>query len=120
MNDTNWVKPHMTPSSELRILHIYGPAAWHDPVVIVGSRAALTALRASLDAALETSAPATTPDCYTADGEGFFVTVQQFPGAMGDPRWQGLATPYSDPMAADPRPSAQWPTPETLADAAHE
>lgn len=75
-------------------LHIYAQLLWHGEAFIVGTPAALRALRDTCDLALEGKTQAVTS--FAADGEGYNVFV--VPLEESDPRWEQLVLPYTDEM----------------------
>lgn len=79
-------------------LHVYAQSQWHGDAFVVGSPAALRALRDACDAALADSA-AHAFLSYTQDGEGFVTFV--VPVVTGDDQWDKLPLPYTDPIARD-------------------
>ena len=72
------------------ILHVYGASGPQDAPMIVGSRAALEALREAIGQALETGYGQAT--ARTANGEGFAVHIAHLP----DPLFESLVPPYDD------------------------
>ena len=94
------------------ILHVYGPAVWHDPVIIAGTREALHALAETIQCALagprdSRQAP---PDFCATDGEGFRVEICVATLAGMD----DYALPYTDAVAQqrDAVTSLSWPLKE--------
>lgn len=63
--------------SDFPILHVYGQHCEHDEAFIIGTRDALLALRAAIDASLTQDHAAA--DVYAADGEGYDLIVKCLP-----------------------------------------
>lgn len=82
----------MTPQeyAALPWLHMYGQYAWHDEVKILGTRAALEALRDAISSVLETGQPASS-EAIVADGEGYHVEIEIASKVALD----GMPLPYS-------------------------
>lgn len=78
-------------------LHIYAQEYWHDEAYIVGTQAALGALRNAIDAALETGRGKA--ELFVSDGEGYTVHVM----AESDETMGKLCAPYTDEFALDKR-----------------
>ena len=93
-------------AKEPPLLHIYGQAAHHDDVHIVGTRAGLLRLLDAINVALS-GGPGQHHPVFAADGEGYAirVTVESEEG-MAD-----YVSPYHAPWAHDPAEdhSAEWP-----------
>jgi hypothetical protein len=94
------------PTTEKRLLHIYGQGAWHDAAFVVGDRTALVALRdaiqdaiENLDAAKETSDATSSARVFADDGEGYVAIVV----ALSDQEAgnSALRLPYHDPIVGD-------------------
>ncbi len=84
---------------------MYAQKAWHDDAFIIGNRAALTALRAAIDQALEQpDGRGVTTEVFAADGEGYTVRVRRLLDEPWAGFWERLAMPYTHAIAAD-RPS---------------
>lgn len=83
-------------------LNIYGQAAWHDAVHIVGDEPGLKRLRDAIDAALTRGKAVGESVCN--DGEGYSLCVAQLDRKALD----GLSTPYTDPLARDPNGTSPW------------
>jgi hypothetical protein len=92
-------------------LHIYSQPAWHDDAYIVGTRDALTRVRAQLDAILEGATDATrrtqrSPCSFCVnDGEGFFCEIR----LETEEEMQHYVIPYTAEIARDARSAATWP-----------
>jgi hypothetical protein len=78
------------------ILKVYGSQFWHDDVVIIGNRTALTSLRDAIDRALH-SPETQQAKALEADGEGYTVEVKQADFPFDDPFWNTLPLHYSNP-----------------------
>lgn len=87
-------KPDASAPKYAGKLHVYGPVAWHDDVFIVGTDAALIALRDGITAAIEAGHGACLS--FAADGEGFATLVVK----TDETRLEELCLPYSDRVAA--------------------
>jgi len=87
-------------------LHIYGPAAYHDAVWIVGTTDALQRLRDALTAALATES-VSRPTFFTNDGEGFHVNIVLESEAGMDEYCVPYTADYARPI--EDRFSARWP-----------
>ena len=86
------------------ILHIYGPYAHHDDVLIVGTQKALERLRAALTEALDGGRGETTR-FFVNDGEGFALEVRlETEGAL-----DRYVPPYSADYLQDPVANPNWP-----------
>lgn len=55
-------------------LHVYAQCMWHEPAAIKGNRAALAALRNTIDGVLS-DGNSRSMDAFVSDGEGFALTV---------------------------------------------
>lgn len=93
--------------AEEALLHVYGQAAWHDDVYIVGNRQALLALKRAIEDAL--TGQKGVLNAMTNDGEGYSVIVLNLPNGQGNQVWVELAVPYSEEMAKESRENAKWP-----------
>jgi hypothetical protein len=89
-----------------RVLHIYGQAFEHEPVLIIGTTESLVELRDALDRAIE-SDTAQTKHLFANDGEGFDVIIRAHPEALCDSR--KLAVPYTDGISQERRKCVSWP-----------
>ncbi len=88
-------------------LHVYGQGAWHDDVLIVGTREALYALGDALKAIAWTLPPQKMIDAgefFVSDGEGFTVKVCCADVATMDT----LPLPYTEEAAATPDDDPRW------------
>lgn len=94
-----YVRDHVNDQASTK-LHVYAPISWHADTFVVGSPAALRALRDACDSALATNVSQSFLS-YTEDGEGFVAFV--VPLAADDDRWSKLPLPYTDEIAADRR-----------------
>ena len=63
--------------SDCPILHVYGQHCEHDEAFIIGTRDALLALRAAIDASL--TQDHAVAEVYAADGEGYYLIVKCLP-----------------------------------------
>jgi hypothetical protein len=86
--------------ADVRVLHVHGPASWHDDVTIVGNGPALSALCELISAALAGEPAA--GEFTVADGEGYQLTIKLRPAPFGDRAWDNCRLPYSDPIANPP------------------
>jgi hypothetical protein len=86
------------------IMHVFGQDAWHQEVVIAGSRERLLALRQAIDDALEHKFGACTS--YVNDGEGY-ATIVCIPS---DVELEALGVPYSADYALERRDNSLIPS----------
>lgn len=77
----------------MNTLHLYAQAYWHAPAHIVGTLEALWLLHRAIAEALEHGRGTTRS--FTADGEGYAITVQ----AQTDDQMDRVPLPYTDPDA---------------------
>lgn len=93
-------------SAGRKLLHVYGPDAFHDDVFIVGTPDALRALAKTVDRAIRYQ-EAELPECmFVNDGEGFQVRVLR----VDDEKTAlALAVPYTADYAQDKRDDCLWP-----------
>lgn len=75
--------------------HIYSQYANHSPALIQGNRIALKAIRDAIDRALQTGMDGHSESIFTADGEGYGVTVQ----IRNLKFLEGRPLPYAAPWA---------------------
>lgn len=93
------------PTTELKeepaLLHVFGPAFWHDTLRIIGNKDGLTALRDAIDVALKEGYHYGDSPATTSDGEYFDIQVLNY----DKPRsaWNLVTLPYTDEIAADKR-----------------
>lgn len=85
------------------VLHVYGQEAWHDDLVIAGTRDALESLVKVLQDALAVPGPRLQHTFFVTDGEGFRVRVVEI---TDDPKY---AVPYTSSAAVETRDDAVWP-----------
>ncbi len=82
-------------------LHIYTQSCEHDDAFIVGTRLELMKLRDSIDAALGNKAQGKSSDSltahFTADGEGYDLTVKVVPESVKNK----LALPYAESIGRE-------------------
>lgn len=98
----------VTSTSETKgPLHVYGQFSRRGPAAIVGSRAALMALREAIDKALETGA-ASLSTCV-ADSENYTIGVECDDSPTTGQTWPLRAVPYSASYAEETRADAIWP-----------
>lgn len=76
------------------LLHIYPQTTAHDSVQIVGTAAGLRLLARALANAMKTGQGTAT--VFTADGEGFTLTILQDNSPWTGPAWTHRALPYTD------------------------
>lgn len=94
------------------LLHIYAQQSWHQPVTIVGNRAALEALRDAIQQALDIGQGVTTSaEVFTNDGEGYEVLIMP---CEDKDLWDTFATPYTDPDAQGTNQGRAYPTKSPL------
>lgn len=82
-------------TKEISLLHLYSQEHEHGEVFVVGNRAGLSALKKSIDRAMETGAGESTTYCQ--DGEGFDIHTVLMEEA--DPRWEWIREPYTGERA---------------------
>jgi len=79
------------------ILNIYGQEAWHTDAKIVGSKAALEALKKAIDIAIKsgfaTISPPPDNDLFASDGEGYLLGIYCL-GGWDDKRWSAHTPNY--------------------------
>ena len=90
--------------SDLPVLHVWGQSYEHQPLLIVGNRDGLLALRGAIDVALDAplddagqaivKGPGDGPMCR--DGEHYDVVVWRDDSDWQVGRWQGRGFPYVD------------------------
>ena len=93
-------------SPEEDTLHVYSPYAYHGDAYIVGTRAGLSLLRDALNwlLAQSTESTATGFQSFTADGEGYMLTVLLDTESGMD----AYVLPYTASYAVDPVQSAPY------------
>ena len=98
-------------SPEEDILHVYSPTGHHGDAYIAGTRAGLSLLRDALNWLLAQPATGTATgfQTFTADGEGYALTVM----LEADSGMDAYVLPYTASYAVDPVQSApyndDWP-----------
>jgi len=94
--------------NEIRtILHVYGQFSRRGPAAIVGTRAALIALRQAIDAALMAGAASVTASA--ADGEVYTIGIECDDTPITGNTWSLRAVPYAASYAEESRHDAIWP-----------
>ena len=75
-------------------MHIYGQPMWHADAAIMGTRAALSALRDAIDKALATGMESRM-EAFASDGEGYhvIVSIRSMDGLESEP------LPYTESYA---------------------
>lgn len=91
-----------------KLLHVYGQEAGHDPVFIVGTRAALLDLRAAVMSALTIGRGAQA--AVATDGEPYALHVRLDDTPWAGKSWQGVSLPYVSSEASDRRKPNHKPT----------
>lgn len=76
------------------VLHIYGQEESHDGVLVLGNKGALIALQEMLALILEGKDESSTAQFFTADGEGYLLTVEQNDTDWQSESWQSIELPY--------------------------
>ena len=84
-------------------VHIYGQGAWHDDIYIVGDKDGLKQLLRAVACAIHKGEGEA--DVFAGDGEGYTIRAAQ----VEPDRTALLRTPYTDEIAADPRPNCIQP-----------
>lgn len=97
----------MSTSQQSSILHVHAPYSPRGPAAVIGTRAALTALREAIDQALASGSSRL--KAVAADGAVYTVGVQCDDTAREGPVWPLRASPYVAPYAEERRVHAIWP-----------
>ena len=96
----------MSNNNEIALLHVFGQAAHHDDVCIVGNSEGIRNLFIAVEAALKLKSEASI-DVFTNDGEGYTVMVKI------DERLKmhegNYAVPYHADWAKERRKNAIYP-----------
>jgi hypothetical protein len=83
---------------EIPLVHVWGQAFWHSPVVVAANESGVVALLLAVRAAITGEH---VPEVFAADGEGYGVDVELSHPDDRDARsfdpWQ---LPYTDPVAS--------------------
>ena len=94
----------------METLHVYGQEAWHDPAWIAGDRDGLLRLREAIDKALQSGLGVIEP-VFTADGEGYVITVMQ----LNKDELSAMELPYTVDYARGSGGTTPWDQAQTLA-----
>lgn len=89
------------------ILHVYASYSRRGPAAIVGTRAALIALRDAIDQALVAGSAQFA--AVSSDREEYAVGVECDDTERSGTTWPVRAVPYTAPYAEERRPHAIWP-----------
>jgi len=81
--------------SKIPLLHIYGQAAWHDEVRIIGNKDGLLALRNAITKALNSTEGNGVASVYASDGEGYEAGVLLNDSGWQGPFWYCVGLPYT-------------------------
>lgn len=77
------------------VLHVYGQQDSHEPVKIVGNKGALEALWEMLTVIVQQQwDESSTDEFFTADGEGYLLTIELNDDDWQSETWQKMALPY--------------------------
>lgn len=87
------------------ILHLYSPAAFHEPQGIAGNREGLERLMDAIKLALELGDISQCGLYQTSDGEGYDLFVSLVP----ESDVVKMALPYTEDYAKEHREGAVWP-----------
>lgn len=98
-----------TPNSQQLpiLLHVHAPYSRRGPAAIVGTRAALIALRDAVDQALLGGSAQF--EAAAVDGGIYTVGIQCDDTGKEGPVWPLRAAPYAAPYAQEQRAYAIWP-----------
>ncbi len=83
-----------------KLLHVFGQGSWHEDVLLVGNRPALTRLVQMLQFVLRSNADKANDNSFWVnDGEGYEVRVELHEGDWDSPFWKQANVPYYEEYA---------------------